>query len=573
MRIFRHLLLHATCAFVFVFTASSAAAQTLPGIPKASPVGGIFGLRQDGLFVTAPVTVDGAPVFRIAAPAVPSTGKLPIDVRLLFVQNAISQILAEKESGGTVYAPQSFRISVDRVGEQQTLVATDGRHSNEIPILTVTAADAQYSRVPSGALAEQWQPLLQNSLEAALVKRQPAVIRDNLDKLARTYLVLIIATIAGAALWSVLEKRIAVVKRRLARQKERSNNGEEAIDEESLTPPRRRRRLMAAALRAAGPEQELQRIRALAGFILWLFVLTWAATITWSLLLFPQTTGAGRLILHIAANIALIWIGAAFLNKLGDLIIVRFADVYAERGGSGEDRARHLLRAPTISRSVCGFKTFVIVFIATLTTLSALDIPIASVVTIGGVAALAIGFAAQTLVRDVLNGLLVLFEDQYVVGDYVMIGDFNGVVETLTLRIVQIRDGRGHLITIPHSAVSQVVNASRNWSRVDFRIPLGEGADVANAASTLRQTIEGVAADGTWKNAILQPVEWIGVESPSKNGIVLRAAIRTAPLRQFDVSRVLNERVYEAFARKGIALGTDPQGLPVPGVAASPDPL
>ena len=574
MRFLRPLLVHIFCAIVFAANAAPAAAQLLPSLPKASaaPVG-IFGLRDEGLFVTAPLTVDGAPVFRIAAPAAPSAGELPIDVRLLFVQNAISQLLAEKDGGGTVYDPHTLKIAVDRVGAQQTLVATDGTHSNEIPILTITSADAQYARSASEALAEQWRPLLQSALAAALVKRQPAVIRSNLDRLARVGAALVLVTLVGFVAGIVLNRRVASLKLTIAERKEKADREGATPSPEPTTPTKRRRRLLALALRAAGPDQELQRVRAVAGFIVWLLVLLWASAVTWSLLLFPQTAFAGQFVLHTAASVAFIWIGAGLIDRVADIIIVQVADAYAHRGLTSENRARHLLRAPTISRSVGGFKRFVIVFIAMLTTLSALSIPIASVVTIGGVAALAVGFAAQSLVRDVLNGLLVLFEDQYVVGDYVMIGDFNGIVENLTLRVVQIRDSRGHLITIPHSAVSMVVNASRDWSRVDFRIPVAEDADIAKATSVLKETLEQLASDRTLKGAILQPAEWIGIESPSKNGVVLRAAIRTAPLRQFDVNRVANARVYDAFVREGIPLGVDPQGLPVPTVTASPDPL
>ena len=212
-------------------------------------------------------------------------------------------------------------------------------------------------------------------------------------------------------------------------------------------------------------------------------------------------------------------------------------------------------------------------FIAILVTLGVLNIPIASVVTIGGIAALAIGFAAQTLVKDVLNGLLVLVEDQYVVGDYVMIGDYNGIVENLTLRVLQLRDSRGYLITIPHSAVAQVVNASRNWARIDYRIAVDPGTDLTKAIATLRDTLDDLSTDREWRGAILEPIEWVGVERIASNGIVLRASIRTAPLRQFDVRREINARMFKAYKDGGIALGVDPLGPPAPTPQGSPDPV
>jgi small-conductance mechanosensitive channel len=176
------------------------------------------------------------------------------------------------------------------------------------------------------------------------------------------------------------------------------------------------------------------------------------------------------------------------------------------------------------------------------------------------------------LVRDCLNGLLVLTEDQYVVGDYVMIGPYNGIVEALTLRVVQIRDALGNLVTIPHSSVTQVANASRSWARVDYRVPIDPRSDVNSALATLREAIESFADDEKWGPSVLEPVESIGVETLSQLGIVLRVGVRTAPLRQFELRRAINARVHERFATAGIALGVDPLA-PIPNVATiSPDP-
>ncbi len=576
MRLLRHLLLHAVCVGVCTFAAIPAAGQVLPALPKASPGAAIPGLRQEGLFLTAPVSVDGSPLFRIASPVSPAGGELPINVRLLYVQNAIAEILAEKDGGGTIFDPATLKVTVDRVGAQQTLVANDGKHASEaaeVPILTVTSADSQYANMSAALLAQQWQTSLESALHTALLKRQPQQIRRNLDTIARLGALLVVLTLAGIVLLIFLGRRAVRLRRRIAERQEQADREQSQPEDHPAPTEHQRRRTLALAVRTAQPEQRLQRVRAFSGALVWVLIALWVAGITWALLLFPQTTAYGQLVIRSAANVAFIWIGAGLLNKLADVVIVRFADAYARHGETSEDKARHVLRAPTISRSIGGFKGFIVVFVAALATLSALNIPIASVVTIGGVAALAIGFAAQSLVRDFLNGLLVIFEDQYVVGDYVMIGDYNGIVENLSLRIVQIRDVRGHLITIPHSAVSQVVNASRNWSRVDFRVPIEMGADLPKAEATLRETIESIAAEPQWEKAILDPVEWIGLENPSKNGVVLRAAIRTAPLRQFELNRVLNERVMAAFAEAEIPLGSDPLGVPVPGVNASPSPL
>ena len=157
--------------------------------------------------------------------------------------------------------------------------------------------------------------------------------------------------------------------------------------------------------------------------------------------------------------------------------------------------------------------------------------------------------------RDFLNGFLVLFEDQYVVGDYVTINAFSGSVERLTLRMVQIRDAAGDLITVPHSSVVNVVNQSRNWSRVDYRVPVDAAADIAQAIAIVAAQIAALAAEGDWMHGISEPVEWIGIDSLSRDAVIVRASIKTAPLRQFELRRQINDRVRVAFVRAGIGLG------------------
>jgi len=153
----------------------------------------------------------------------------------------------------------------------------------------------------------------------------------------------------------------------------------------------------------------------------------------------------------------------------------------------------------------------------------------------------------------------VLIEDQYVVGDYVIVDQWSGVVEHMTLRVVQIRDASGNLITIPHGQVTQVVNCSRNWSRVDYRVPIDPRADVDKAIAILRSTVEAVAGDESYHGWFLDPVELIGVDAVSSSGIVLRVSIKTAPLRQFELKRQINLRVVDQFRAAGIAFGIDPK--------------
>jgi moderate conductance mechanosensitive channel len=512
MRSIRYLLIPVIAVTVCSIACIPARAQLVPGL-SASP-----GAHQP-VFETAPVVIDGAPVFRVTALANPPPGATSIASRVFLIGGAIAQILAiDPDRNTTAYDPASFKIGVEPEGNEYALVATDDRHRNPLPIVTVTAEDARHNNMTSTELAQQWRALLQTALVAALERRQPAAIHRNTALLTRVAIGLLVLSAIALLLFRLLRNRIG-----------------------------------AAAIACA-------------------IVLVWLGAITWGLLLFPATVSYGAFIVRCALRVALVWIGAVVLDVLLGIGIHQAARGWALVGVAPGEQARYLLRVPTMSKALGGFKRFLVFFIATLATLSALEIPIASVVTIGGIAALAIGFAAQTLVRDFLNGLLVLFEDQYVVGDYVMIGDYNGVVERLTLRMVQIRDSKGNLITIPHSTVSQVVNASRSWSRIDYRVSIDAGADVRKALEILRELLEGLKQDASWRDAVIMPFEWIGVEGMSRNGIVLRAVVRTAPLRQFDLRREINLRTFAAFANAGVALGNDPSAPFVTAPQASPDP-
>jgi small conductance mechanosensitive channel len=236
--------------------------------------------------------------------------------------------------------------------------------------------------------------------------------------------------------------------------------------------------------------------------------------------------------------------------------------MYAERAKAregGDERARTLLRIPTLANAAAAFATIAVVFFAILSGMTAFNLPSNSFLTFGGIAALGITFAAQNLLRDFLNGVFVLVEDQYVVGDYVIVDQFSGVVEHMTLRVVQLRDSSGNLITIPHGQVTQVVNCSRNWSRVDYRVPVDARADIKAAIEVLRKTLVDLNGDERYGGWMLDPIELIGIDSMSATGVVLRASIKTEPLRQFELKREINLRVLAALDAAGIGLGLDPK--------------
>jgi small conductance mechanosensitive channel len=154
-----------------------------------------------------------------------------------------------------------------------------------------------------------------------------------------------------------------------------------------------------------------------------------------------------------------------------------------------------------------------------------------------------------------VSGLLVLAEDQFVVGDFVTINGSSGLVERLTLRMVQLRGLAGSLVTISHSASTSVVNHSRSWSRVDYAVSIDPAADVERAIALIGSTIEELRLDPAWDGTIVGSGESIGVDALSRDGVIIRVRIKTAPLRQFALQRELNFRISRVFGEAKIGFG------------------
>ena len=529
-------------------------------LPTTAPATGSEYIVQKGLYLTAPIVIDGNTVFRVAAPIGSNATQLPIGERVTLVQTALGELVAESGTGAdaaTIFDPRTLRIHARSVGDAVVLEAVDAKHTDPLPIVTVTANDARANAVSVGALGGEWQAILQSAVIGALVRRQPAVERRSLESVLRVAGVLVAVSIGAyvflRSLWAPMAELEAQITQTAATGWADASEGESAGGQ--------RRRAFAVRLRSLKPAQRLGLYGAVAETTLWAVALAWLVAATWSLSLFAQTTPLSQTIAHDAISIAAIGVFAVLLTRALDALIVRSAGAWRiRRVANSDDRARALLRIPTISRAIGGAKNFAIVFIAVLSVLGQIGVPIGSVITIGGLTAIALSLAAQNFVRDFLNGFLVLLEDQYVVGDYVTINTFSGSVEQLTLRMVQIRDASGNVVTIPHSSVTNVVNQSRNWSRIDFRIPIDPNADVIRAMQIIREQITDLRSESDWTYGVDDPIEWIGIDAVSRDWAILRASVRTAPLAQFALRRQLNERVLAAFSVGGIALGAQ---LPV----------
>ena len=211
-------------------------------------------------------------------------------------------------------------------------------------------------------------------------------------------------------------------------------------------------------------------------------------------------------------------------------------------------RARTLL--PLLHKVVA----IALIAMASLITLSELGVNIAPLLAGAGIVGIAIGFGAQNLVRDVITGLFILLEDTIAIGDVVTIGDSTGVVEAVSIRDLRLRGDRGALHTIPFSAVTKVVNMTKDFAYAGFDIVIGQSENIDAAIGAIEAVGRELADDRDWRDAILGPLDPVGVVKFIENGIVVHTQVRTVPGRQWDVEQAFNLRLKRRFDKLGISM-------------------
>ena len=226
-----------------------------------------------------------------------------------------------------------------------------------------------------------------------------------------------------------------------------------------------------------------------------------------------------------------------------------------ESGGTGRLARMHEQHTQTLAGLLYSTGATIIVIVAILTALPEFGFNVTPVAAAAGLASLAVGFGAQNLVRDFINGFFTVFEDQYVVGDTVRIGDVVGRVEHLSLRRTLIRDVQGALVTIPNGEITKVANLSRDWGQLFLDAVVAIDQPPLEALSALETVANEFRSDVAWSPMLVDGPRVLGVDAISPAGMTLRMQVRTAPTRQDDVARELRRRVHIEFAERGIALG------------------
>jgi len=196
-----------------------------------------------------------------------------------------------------------------------------------------------------------------------------------------------------------------------------------------------------------------------------------------------------------------------------------------------------------------------ILAVGIMTFLSQLGVQIAPLLAGAGVVGIAIGFGAQTLVKDFFTGFFLLIEDVVAIGDIVTIGNSTGEVEEMTLRYISLRDFDGTLHVFPYGEAQIIHNLTKSFSRYVFDLPVTLASDIDTAIRLIRETGEILQSDPEWKPLIIEPIEVMGVDMLADFGALIKARITTTPHERWRVGREFHRRIKLAFDGAGIGIG------------------
>ncbi|HEX2704396.1 MAG TPA: mechanosensitive ion channel family protein, partial [Candidatus Lustribacter sp.] len=237
----------------------------------------------------------------------------------------------------------------------------------------------------------------------------------------------------------------------------------------------------------------------------------------------------------------------------------RTGRVFAEATGMVHER--HVQRASTMGSILRSITTASVYAVALLTVMDLLGIPLAPLLASAGVGGVALGFGAQSLVKDFLSGIFMIVEDQYGVGDVIDTGEAIGTVEEVSLRVTRLRDGAGVIWYVRNGEIVRVANRSQGWSTATVDIPVAYGEDLEKVLALLRSVVARLDGDDAWTDKLIDPPEVMGVESMAGGVVTIRIVAKCPPNEPFGVQREIRERVKAAFDAAGISGPAFPPGV------------
>ena len=256
----------------------------------------------------------------------------------------------------------------------------------------------------------------------------------------------------------------------------------------------------------------------------------------------------GQRMVGSVVSILLVLAFAVVVWEIASNAIAVYLTKPAQDGSARPRSARVRTLLPLLRKALFVFLSVMVVLIS----LSEIGVDIAPLLAGAGVVGLAIGFGAQKLVQDVITGVFILVEDAMAVGDVVTVAGIGGLVEDMSIRSIRLRDLSGNVHTVPFSSVGTVTNMTKDFSYYLLDIAVDYGQDTDHVAEVCTEIVEGLRADPILGPDILEPLEILGVDQIGNSSAILKARIKTRPIKQWAIGREFNRRMIKRFKEAGI---------------------
>lgn len=521
-------------------------AQVTDQIPIRIPrVNDLFSANNSNI-QTAPVFLDGYELFTVTALALETQNNLttdlkPVSKRVQKIENNLIRFVHQDKP------IENIRVTYN-LDEASNLPII---YINDQYLMTVTNLDAQLQGMNQQRWASELTKVIENALIRAKQERQiPFLIRQALKAL----LIILISTIFVCILKSV--------KQRISRRQEQLES-EIAQETQVLSQQEAEAdvHLISTEIKVVKKQQgyniyDIQKLLLVLGQIAIV-----GSSIFLILGLFPYTRGLQPFIYSTPLKVVFIGLGVYVLIKVGNILIDKLLNIVnSSYLVTPSNYQRLSLRITTFSQVLKSVNAVVWISVGILSGLSLFGVNIVPLLAGAGIIGLAISFASQGLIKDIINGSFILLEDQYAVGDVIVVDKVAGFVENMNLRITQLRDNEGRLITIPNSAISVVQNLSKDWSRVDLTVEVAYDTEPNHALSVIHRLAEEMFRDKIWQEKILEFPEVLGIDKIDHKGMLIRIWIKTQPLQQWAVAREFRRRLRMVMQQEGINIGI-PQGV------------
>lgn len=478
----------------------------LTSTPALAQLGGLTGGGSSNQTAVGWINLDGRQIFQIAA----SSSALSIRKK-----NITENLTDIRDIYVDMAAPEADIVKDTTENADMPSLYVNGRY-----LMTLTDTDARMQGTTISGLEQEIRQAVNKALQRAYQERQSAYLR-------RAGLMSVGAIMSAIGLSMLIQ----LSRYQLSHWAEAGLPGDRP---EKLFENHRR---------------QFNVIRQLILPVLQCFIL--AAAIIWSLGLFPYLRAFQNSLLmwaKVPAAIIIIAIVAYLGVRVSYLLIDRFVSTLEKRSGFDfENRRRLDLRITTISSVIKNIANFIWLVVGLIIALTILGVNLGVLLASVGIFGLALSLATQNLIKGAVTGFFILLEDQYAIGDVVKIGDDAGLVENMNLRITQLRDTGGRLITIPTSDIVRVANYSLHWSRCDLHLPINYEANVDEMLQLVREVGNDLRNDADWGELILEDPDILGVENFGDSAITLRVWIKTQPMKQWDVSREYRRRYKQAL--------------------------